>query len=191
MWASGAAPAVRDATCLGLELRFLSQWWVFTGEMHVPSSQHYLGARQHILTPLFSSGAGELLTCNLKSWITWAACWRNRGDDCQLWRELWAAENCSAHFQLYMMDTSLSKSKNYNVTRVHESIWLSAWPGSFGFKATGFPEAVHSPSSAESEPLLNCDLGHTVLSPGQGSCWCIIVGCYVFLWLSEPTIGAL
>lgn len=48
--------------CSGLEIRFLSQWWVFTGEMHVHGSQHYLGDRQHILTPLSSSGAGELLT---------------------------------------------------------------------------------------------------------------------------------
>lgn len=33
VWASGAAPAVRDATCSGLEIRCTPRWWVFTGEM--------------------------------------------------------------------------------------------------------------------------------------------------------------
>lgn len=175
--------------CSGL----ISQWWVFTGEMHVHSSQHYLGDRQHILTPLFSSGAGELLPLvlvNLKSWITWAGCWRNRGHVCQ-WHGTWAAENCTPCSQLYVMDTSWS-SPGVKPTMSHKCMSQSSSHHDLvvlDLKPVDFPEAVHRSSSAASELLLSCDSGHTVLSSGQGSCWCIILGCFVFLWLSEPTVG--
>lgn len=46
-------------------------------------------------------------------------------------------------------------------------------------KPLGFPEAVHSPSSAESEFLLNCGSGHTVLGkgPAGASFWAALFPC--------------
>lgn len=76
--------------------------WVFTGEMHVHISQHYLGDRQHIPTPLFSSGAGELLgrvlvtsKAELPELPVGGTQEMTASCDTD-----WAAENCTPHFQL-------------------------------------------------------------------------------------------
>lgn len=119
---------------------------------------------------------GSCCPCDLKSWITWAAC--------QLWHRLWAPENCTTHFQLYVMDTSWS-FPGVKTAMSHKCMSQSSSQHDLvvlDLKPLGFPEAVRSPSSAESELLLSCSSEHTVLSLGQGSCWCIILGCFVSLW---------
>lgn len=169
MWASGAAPAVRDATCSGLEIGFTSQWWVFTGEVPMHSSQHYLGDKQHILMPLFSSGAGELLTRVLvtsKAELPELAVGGAQEMTASCDTALWAAEGCTPRFQLYVMDTALS-FPGVKTTMSHKCVSQSGSQRDLAVLAwepLGFPEAVHSPPSAESELLLSCDSGHTVLS---------------------------
>lgn len=60
------------------------------------------------------------------------------GDDCKLWYRTVSSWKLHPLLPVVHDGQKLKffRSKNYNVTQVDESILLSAWPGSFGFKVT-------------------------------------------------------
>lgn len=87
MWASGAAPAVRDAM-----FRSWDQVRVSVVGFHWREAGAWLSAlfgrqaaHSNASVQLRSRGAADPCPFNLKSWISWAGCWRNTGHHCQLW----------------------------------------------------------------------------------------------------------
>lgn len=107
-----------------------------------------------------------------------------QGDDCQLWHGTVSSWGLHPSLPVVHDEHKLkfSRSKNYNVS--HKCVSQSGSQHDMvvlDLKPLGFPEIVHSLPSAESELLLSCDSGHTVLSLGKdlagASFWAALFSC--------------